>query len=363
MKILDITTFFHSQSGGIRRYLCEKAEFLKSTSWQHVIVVPGKKLRKSRLFRSTIYEVPSVKVPGTGGYRMFYGLGDVVNILSEEKPNIVEVGGSYFLLPFLKSDQYKLIAYYHSSLEPYYDLFPLGRLVGQRILKTYVRRSLSLADFVVSPSRKMEEYLRRCGIDRVATVNLGCDTDIFRLKQDGLMEKERLTKKKIVYVGRLSPDKEVKILCKFFSTLPPDRFEIYVAGDGSHRDKIVELSKKKKNIVYLGFISDKKVIADLYNKGDIFVSASEAETFGLAFLEAQACGCVLVAKDLDLETQPFKEFLVGHMSVDSLCEAVEKASSSVSLPLKIEISTYVRQNFSWRNTFEKLFALYESLLT
>ena len=40
MKLVDITPYFHSKSGGIKRYLLEKAKFLRDKDIEHVIIIP-----------------------------------------------------------------------------------------------------------------------------------------------------------------------------------------------------------------------------------------------------------------------------------------------------------------------------------
>jgi len=80
-----------------------------------------------------------------------------------------------------------------------------------------------------------------------------------------------------------------------------------------------------------------------------------------SFLEAQACGCPLVALDMDLESQPFKEFLVKELSIKAFKEALFKLYRNQSNSLREEISRHIRENFSWEKTFKSLLETYAEL--
>lgn len=78
-------------------------------------------------------------------------------------------------------------------------------------------------------------------------------------------------------------------------------------------DFIIDLAKKRKdflflgigsgdfqydNIVGTGYIEDSKKLAEMYGLSDVFISASQAETFSFACAEAMNCGIPIVAIDL-----------------------------------------------------------------
>ncbi|MCS6958212.1 MAG: glycosyltransferase [Aquificaceae bacterium] len=366
MKLVDVTPYFHSRSGGIRRYLLEKVKFLQGRSIEHVLIIPGKE-RKTYYIESTrVYELPSFPLPLTGGYRFFSSLSEIREILKEEEPDIVELGGTYQPINHLKSENYVLSVFYHADVRTELSLLPAPERFKRVILERTIKRKLSKADIVLTPSKRQEDFLRGYGLNNVITINLGVDTDVFNTSaRDPYFDRSlgiNQGKFKLVYVGRLSPDKNIDLLLEVFQYLDPTLFHLIVVGDGPYRKKVEKLSQKLPNMTYLGYVQRAEDLARIYASCDIFVSTSWGETYGLSFLEAQACGCILVAYDMELETQPFKEFLVKELSPQSFYEAIINACNHVSLKNREKISHYILDNFSWKVTFEKLLEVYRGVL-
>jgi hypothetical protein len=48
MKLMDITPYYHSTSGGIKTYINYKVEFVKNQDVEHVVVVPVKSPEPTR---------------------------------------------------------------------------------------------------------------------------------------------------------------------------------------------------------------------------------------------------------------------------------------------------------------------------
>lgn len=363
MKLIDITPYFHNKSGGIKRYLLEKAKYLKDINIKHVLIVPGREKKSYYLEATKVYELPSFPLPLTGGYRYFSSFAQIREILHKESPDIVEVGGSYFLLPYLKSHKYLLTTFYHSDIRTALSLIPGPQKLKNILLESMIKKYLSKADLIFVPSRRQEEFLKSFGLKNIQTINLGVDTKTFNLsKRNPSFDKVlglRENKCKLLYVGRLSIDKNIRLLFEVLQELDPSLFHLVIVGDGPLRKKVETLSKKLTNLTYLGYIHHKEELAQLYASCDLYVSASLRETYGLSFLEAQACGCVLIAFDLGLETQPFKEFLPREINKEALYHAIIKASRALSLSLKETISSYIINNFSWTSTFKKLMGVYE----
>ncbi len=366
MKLVDITPYFHSKSGGIKRYLLEKIKYFRDKDIEHLLIIPGKERKSYYLEATKVYELPSFPLPLTGGYRFFSSLAEIKEILQRESPDIVEVGGSYQIIPYLKSHKYLLSVFYHSDIKADLFLIPGPQRLKNFLLEHTIRKKLSKADIILTPSKKQEEFLKGFGLESVLTINLGVDTQTFNpSKKNPYFNRIlgiRENKYKLLYVGRLSIEKNLSLLLEVFQHLDPFLFHLVIAGDGPLKRKVEGISKKLPNLTYLGYIHKEEELAELYASCDIYVSASLRETYGLSFLEAQACGCILVAFDMGLETQPFKEFLVREMNQEELYNAIIRASNTLSLSLKEAISSYIINNFSWTSTFERLMGVYSGRL-
>lgn len=102
---------------------------------------------------------------------------------------------------------------------------------------------------------------------------------------------------KIVFLGRLTPDKGWKFTLKVFAELANqlDQVAILIAGDGELQDEIqANFRQMGLNAYFLGRIAPAAVPPLLVNC-DLHVTTSTKETFGLTILEAMAAGIPAIA--------------------------------------------------------------------
>lgn len=90
--------------------------------------------------------------------------------------------------------------------------------------------------------------------------------------------------------SRMVPYKKIDLLVETFSEELRDK-TLYVIGDGPEYDKIK--AKAGKNVILLGYQSNETLV-DYLQRAKAFLFASE-EDFGIAPLEAQACGTPVIA--------------------------------------------------------------------
>ncbi len=362
MKLVDITPYFHSKSGGIRRYLLEKVKYLDGKDIEHVLIIPGKERKVYRIGSTKVYQIPSFPIPMSGGYRFFGSFKDIKEILNMEKPNVVELGGTYIPITHFRSERYKIIVFYHADVRTDASLLPIPEKLKEKLIDFTLTKRLSLANLIITPSTRQEEFLRQNGFEKVQTVNLGVDTNVFNTsKRDHYLGRMLGIKDynfKVVYAGRLSPEKRIDILLEVIDIMDPAFFHFLIVGDGPLRGRVEKFAQKRPNVSYLGYIQKEEDLSKIYASCDVYISASTSETYGLSFLEAQACGCLLVAPDLGLETQPFKDFLVKRPNTESFYDALVKAANAQSFFMREKVSSYIRENFSWERCFEKLLEVY-----
>lgn len=128
-----------------------------------------------------------------------------------------------------------------------------------------------------------------------------------------------------VTASRLVPYKRVDLIVEAFSRMPEK--QLIVIGDGPGAADIEK--RATPNVMYVGHQSRESVRA-YFQKARAFIFAAE-EDFGIAPLEAQACGAPVIAfgKGGALETiiglsDPFPTGVhFPEQSLDSLCEAIE----------------------------------------
>lgn len=107
------------------------------------------------------------------------------------------------------------------------------------------------------------------------------------------------TRKNIITVGRLYPQKNHKLLIHAFSLIskkyPDDKLIIF--GDGSLKRELKEYAKKlgvEERVIFPGAISNVNVEL---SKAKVFVLSSDYEGLPNALMEAMACGTAVVSTD------------------------------------------------------------------
>lgn len=155
---------------------------------------------------------------------------------------------------------------------------------------------------VAGPSQWIVDCAGRSGI--VAGRKLVClpnmlDTEVFYPMED----KPRLLSKYGIGEGRKAilfgaADTGTENRAKGFSylqhalaELPREQYQLVVFGNAGSDMKLPQ----GFDVTLLGFISDERKLAEIYNCADVFVTPSLQESFGYTACEAMACGTPVVA--------------------------------------------------------------------
>jgi glycosyltransferase involved in cell wall biosynthesis len=193
-----------------------------------------------------------------------------------------------------------VVATYHTHYPDYVPHITRGKLpsalgeLGAKTAKGIVRHIFGMADVVTAPTRELAGELRSYGLKRVVHLPNGIDLAKIRCaardvaafrKAHGIVDGTKAA----IYLGRLSFEKKVDVLIEAFRMVKGGDKILIIAGGGPSLEKFRELAgiPDAKNIVFTGFVERP---AAAYRAAQVFVSASESETFGLTFVEAMHMG-------------------------------------------------------------------------
>ncbi len=107
--------------------------------------------------------------------------------------------------------------------------------------------------------------------------------------------RERVTR--IAAYGRFVPIKGFDLLLRSFSRLGRNDIHLYLGGDGEERRRLMKLAvalNLDERVHFVGWLDD---VREFLLQADLFVLPSRVESFGIALLEAMACGIPIVATD------------------------------------------------------------------
>ena len=100
----------------------------------------------------------------------------------------------------------------------------------------------------------------------------------------------------VLYAGRLSPEKGVRVLLQAMSGLPDTTLKI--AGEGPERTALGEQAKRLGvKALFLGRLSREALQRELQRSSVCVVPSIGSETFGLSVIEALACACPVITSD------------------------------------------------------------------
>lgn len=109
----------------------------------------------------------------------------------------------------------------------------------------------------------------------------------------------KLKDKRLVSVGRLSPEKGYDDLLNIFKELNKTckDWKLDIVGSGNEEENLKNYIKEnnlEKSVTLHGF-KDTKFIYDLFNKSSIYLMTSHTESFGIVLIEAMSAGLPCIA--------------------------------------------------------------------
>jgi len=228
--------------------------------------------------------------------------------------------------------QLPLLISYHTDLPAYLHHYKLD------FLESYIWRIMRIrhnrATLNLCTSQAMLDQLQHHGIKRLALWPGGVDTARFHPDRHSPSMRSRLTdghpeSPLLVYVGRLSAEKDIERLKPILEALPGARLALI--GDGPHRKTLQEHFEGMP--VYMpGFLHGEELAA-AYASSDVFVMPSRTETLGLVVLEAMSSGLPVVGAHAGGIPEMILDGVTGSL-FDAEAQAIEAIRSLLVSPEK-----------------------------
>jgi glycosyltransferase involved in cell wall biosynthesis len=254
---------------------------------------------------------------------------------------------------------------YHTELAAY-----AGLRSGDAQLGTMAAFGLGMfyggCDVVLSPSPASDERLLELGIesDRIGRWDRGVDLDRFdpQLRTPGLLPDETVN---VLYAGRLTKEKGADLLADAFlaARKRDERLHLVLAGGGPEESHLRE--RLGAHATFLGWLEGES-LARAYASADLFLFASQTDTFGQVILEAQASGLPVVAVAEGGPVSLIEHGETGLLASADAAELADALTSLVTAPLLAErirlgALTAIRTR-TWAASLQQLAAGYEAAL-
>ncbi len=361
VHVLDTTMLYSPNGGGVVRYLLAKRRWLtRRTRMRHSLLVPGERNGMGLHGETFVHCRP---VPGLRS-RMPLDTGRWSRLIAEHGPDVVEVGdpGPVAIAAFRarRVSGTPVIAFCHTDLVR--DARSRYGSVAGRTMKTYACRVFGNADRVLAPSEYMKQRLIEWGVHDVAVCPLGVDAELFHPSRRHRALRERLglprDARLCVFAGRFAPAKNMPLLVDAFRRLGKP-YHLLLIGSGPC------LPPLPANVTVLPFERDPKRLAAIVGGVDAFVQAGERESFGLALVEAMACGVPIVAAADGAAPEivtPDCGVLVRAGSASDLAAGVAVLYDRDREALGDAARARAERNFGWDRVFRGLLQQYATVV-
>ncbi len=289
-------------------------------------------------------------------------------IITEFKPNIIHAhyASSYGLLGALSGFHPYILSVYGADV---YN-FPKKNFLTSSIFKFNLKK----ADTILSTSKVMAAETKKYTSKSIEVTPFGIDTVKFK-PADG----KRFFEKDAIVIGTIKSLEEkygIEYLIRAFKVItdkfPNLNLRLLIVGKGTLEQKLIELVRELsiENLTkFSGFVSPFE-IPGYHNTIDIFVSLSieDSESFGVAVLEASACGKPVIVSNVgglpEVVINNQTGLVVNNKDVIGTAKAIEKLLLDEKLrnTLGDNGRNHVIKNYNWSDNVAKMLSVYKTTL-
>jgi alpha-1,6-mannosyltransferase len=295
VRIVHVANAYTPLSGGIRTTVHALGRGYRAAGHEFVLVVPGPRADDEDLPWGRRMTLAAPRVPGSGGYRVLADLRRVRAVLDALQPDRLEVSDRLTLRGlgrWASAAGVPSTVIAHERLDGVLRAFsPLGARGAQLVADRHNATTARRFDRVVTTTRFAAQEFTRIGIP-TDHVPLGVDLEQFRPATHPPTDGVPL----LVLCSRLSREKRPDLAVEALRVLHRGGFpaRLVIAGSGPLTASL-RWRARRLPVELVGHLADRSSVADLLGAADVVVAPGPVETFGLAALEALACGTPVVS--------------------------------------------------------------------
>ncbi|WP_159671579.1 glycosyltransferase [Streptomyces mexicanus] len=304
LRIVRLANFVAPASGGLRTALRELGKGYRAAGHEPVLVHPGPRAEDRETEQGRVITLPGPPLPGSGGYRLLTDRRRLARLLAELEPDRLEVSDRTTLRwtgAWARRARVPSVMVSHERLDGVLRSWGLPERTARRTADALnLRTARSFARVVCTTDFAAREFAR-LGVRNVVRAPLGVDPAArhpglrdARLRARYAAEDETL----LLLCSRLSVEKRPGTALDALEVLRRRglRAVLVVAGDGPLRSRLRQRARARGlPVTFLGHVDDPALLGALQASADVCLAPGPVETFGLAALEALACGTPVVA--------------------------------------------------------------------
>lgn len=220
------------------------------------------------------------------------------------------------------------------------------------------------ADYIISVGEALKKSIGKYSFSKVEVIpNI---VDVNRFSIDIAKKNKDFT---FISICHLKENKNVDLTIKALKEVSKTitNIKLLIVGDGPEKEKLINLSKESgiNNIIeFLGAIS-REELSEYINKADAFVLPSKYETFGIAYIEALACGLPIITSKCGGPEDFFSGeigYMIPNTNVNELKNAMINMINNINKFDPNNLRAYVKDRFSKEVVAGKVINVYSNVL-
>ncbi|MEV2253583.1 glycosyltransferase [Streptomyces sp. NPDC050147] len=304
LRIVRLANFVAPSSGGLRTALRELGRGYRAAGHEPVLIVPGERAGVRDTDQGRVVTLPGPLLPGSGGYRVLTDRRRVARVLEHLAPDRIEVSDRTTLRwtgAWARHRRIPAVMVSHETAHGVLRTWGMPEQAALRAADALNSRTAHAYARVVCTTEWAEREFVRIGARNVVRAPLGVDLVGShpglrdpRVRARHAREGEAL----LVLCSRLSVEKRPGTALDALEALRGRGVPavLVVAGDGPLRARLEQRARERRlPVTFLGHLADRAALGALQATADVCLAPGPCETFGLAALEALACGTPVVA--------------------------------------------------------------------
>ncbi|KAI9490655.1 glycosyl transferase group 1 [Zychaea mexicana] len=302
MRIAIITENFLPKVDGVTRTLARLLEHLQDTG--HQVLLLGPESGRTEYAGATLLGTAGIPFLPYPELKLNLWRPAFTQKLIDFEPDVIHLvdpvwlGAAGLAVCRYYLPNTPLVSSYHTNLATYCGHFGWGFFTP--LMWRWNKFCHSYCHYVVCPSKSTSRMLANQGFDDNLRIwPRGVDMGMFspsrrskalRAQWMGVDEAEAHSKAVILYVGRVSFEKNLDLVIEAYKGMNHQRCHLVIVGHGPAFDAIQsECAQTNTPVTFTGYLQGIQLAA-AYASADIFAFPSVTETFGQVVLEAMASG-------------------------------------------------------------------------
>lgn len=368
MKIAIDARMYGTENGGIGRYVINLIDQLQKLDTENNYSVLLRKHHFNKLSLAGNWE----KILVDARHYSFKEQFAVARSLNAISPDLVHF--PHFNVPVNYHGRYIVTIHdllMHKRGAAATTLHPLVYFVKRVGYRLVFENSIKRAHKIIVPTKFVKQEVAKTYpqlAHKLEVIYEGVDESVFSgLLTSGYLRRNNIVKPYFLYAGNVYPHKNIARLIE--ATVAARAKLVIVTPRNVFQKRLEEFIKNhnaKEHVYFTGYVEDRD-LSTLYKNATAFVYPSLEEGFGLPGLEAMANKCLVLASDISVFKEVYKDNAIYFNPMDFssiLREMSEVLKMKNDQKEKLTAKAHeFAKNYSWEKTARETLKIYETAVS